>query len=153
MPVVVHRVAFCLSHPWCATTSTDGSVAVWDVSTNTCRHILYQDNAVVSVKFLPNLPVSYPHALSPSTHLTGVWVIALCSQVFATASVDATVRVYDSRNGKCAQVFTGHVDSILDMDVAVTKDADDASAASVATILSGGDDNVARVYRFDVEIA
>lgn len=85
-----------------------------------CRQTLRAPNAVVQIKFIGSLPV------------------------FATACVDAVVRVYDARSGKCAQEFTGPEDSLLSL--AVHK------KEQVVSMLAGGDDPVARVYRFDMTL-
>lgn len=79
------------------------------------------------------------------SHACGGALSAAPEQVFATASIDGTVRVYDARNGKCAHVFTGHTDSILDMVVAMEE-------SKVAAVVSAGDDMTGRLFRFDVEM-
>jgi WD40 repeat protein len=73
-----------------ATGSLDKSVKVWNVSTLQLVSTFEHDDGVVRLKWHPTKPLLF------------------------TGSSDRTVRMWDSRSGKCEKIFSGHRDTILD---------------------------------------
>ncbi|KAG6550304.1 hypothetical protein Mapa_008265 [Marchantia paleacea] len=101
--------------PLAATGSLDGNLIIWDLQTLTPRHTCEHEDGIVKV----------------------LWPTG--SHLIYTASLDYSVRIWDSRTGELVRRFQGHSDSIMDM--AVSKDG--------RLILSGADDMTARVFSLD----
>jgi len=109
----IEAVAFCPSMAVVASGSLDGTVRVWDMTTNSQRAVCGHKSGVTILKWHPSLPV------------------------FFSASLDRTVQVNDARDGVVLHRLTGHTDTVLD--VALSPKCD--------VLLSGGDDNTARLFR------
>lgn len=88
----VETVALCNSHPFAAVGSLNGALTIWDISTQTLRHMCQHEAGIVRVKWDP----------SGSTN------------VF-TAGLDGCIRLWDARSGQIVTTWVGHRGEILDM--------------------------------------
>ncbi|KAL2610081.1 hypothetical protein R1flu_028654 [Riccia fluitans] len=98
--------------PLAATGSLDGKLVVWDLQSLTPRHKCEHEEGVVKL----------------------IWPTG--SHHIYTASLDGSVRIWDSRSGSLVKRFQGHADGITDM--AVSKDR--------RLIVTGSDDMTARIF-------
>ncbi|KAI8915601.1 quinon protein alcohol dehydrogenase-like superfamily [Gorgonomyces haynaldii] len=87
----IESIAFSLDANWCSTSSVDGQIVIWDMTTMTQRQILRHDDAITKVKWLPGYRL-------------------------ASSSMDSTLRLWDARTGALLQTFEGHQAGILDFD-------------------------------------
>jgi len=96
--------------PLLATAGLEGKIQVWDCNTWQSRCVIEPENGQGIVR--------------------GAWLFP-GGQVFVSASVDATVRVWDGRTGTSIKVLTGHRDGVLDL--ALTS-RDENKTCRVATV-------------------
>lgn len=119
---------------WCATGGVDGFLKIWDLGNNgqcrrVCAHHDVTGDAVVDAPGITRL----------------IWHPTL--PLVFTASTDGIVRLWDARTGNCIQTLTGgHVDIINDMDVSY-------AANGNATVLTGSDDGIVRMFQVNVNAA
>ncbi|KAJ3331302.1 hypothetical protein HDU76_003531 [Blyttiomyces sp. JEL0837] len=108
----VEAVGFSSSLPLAALGSVDGSVSVWDIGTMRLRDRYYHKEAVTKLIWHENSPM------------------------MTTCSLDKTVKLWDSRTGKCERTYYGHTGPVLDM--ALSKDNH--------WVVTGGDDGASLVF-------
>ncbi|KAJ3123080.1 hypothetical protein HK098_002229 [Nowakowskiella sp. JEL0407] len=89
----IESIAFCKSLPLVATSSVDGSICLWDLTTMRIRHTCRHDDAVTKVVWHPTQPLLF------------------------SSSLDKTVKLWDARTGECLKVWKGHQDAVLDIAV------------------------------------
>ncbi|CAN2389106.1 smooth muscle cell migration [Pristimantis euphronides] len=100
----VESVGFCSALPLAAVGYLDGTLAVYDISTQILRHRCQHESGIVHLLWEDNSPVVY------------------------TCSLDGAVRLWDSRSGKMISEYCGHSAEILDF--ALNKDASIVVTAS-----------------------
>mmetsp|Transcript_13152 Transcript_13152/g.15342 ORF Transcript_13152/g.15342 Transcript_13152/m.15342 type:complete len:466 (+) Transcript_13152:106-1503(+) len=86
----VESISFADNGSLFASAGTDNTVKIWDLNTQTCRHVLKHNDSVVKVMFIPGT----------------------CSVI--TCSSDKTARLWDARSGNQVKVISIHSDMILD---------------------------------------
>jgi WD40 repeat protein len=101
-----------------ATGATNGTVKVWDLSTGAPRASLAAEGGVIKVAWAPGHP-----------------------SLLAASTAEGFVHLWDARDGSLVRSLTGHTGMILDL--AFTLEAGEGKGATVVTC---GDDSVARVY-------
>ncbi|CAH2305189.1 angio-associated migratory cell [Pelobates cultripes] len=100
----VESVGFCNVLPLAAVGYLDGTLAIYDISTQTLRHRCQHESGIVRLLWEDNSPVVY------------------------TCSLDGAVRLWDSRSGKMISEYCGHTAEILDF--ALNKEATTVVTAS-----------------------
>lgn len=109
----VEAVAICANMPFVASASLDGTVRIWDIPSQSERLVSQHRAGVVTLRWHPTLPI------------------------FFSGSIDRTVQAVDARDGKQLQLFTGHRETVLQIQLSPSGD----------TLMSGSDDNTARLFR------
>lgn len=100
----VESLGFCNVLPLAAVGYLDGTLAVYDLSSQSLRHRCQHESGIVQLLWEQNSPVVY------------------------TCSLDGAVRLWDSRSGKMISEYCGHTAEILDF--ALNKDASIVVTAS-----------------------
>ncbi|XP_073490487.1 angio-associated migratory cell protein [Aquarana catesbeiana] len=100
----VESLGFCNVLPLAAVGYLDGTLAIYDISTQTLRHRCQHESGIVHLLWEESSPVVY------------------------TCSLDGAVRLWDSRSGKMISEYCGHTEEILDF--ALNKDASIVVTAS-----------------------
>jgi WD40 repeat protein len=113
-----------------ATGATDGSLTIWEVSSGAARHVLPHDDTVIKCAWLA--PAVAPDA-APALK-------SLAAGKLAAACADGNVYVWDARDGKQLQSFSGHAGMVLDLHV--------RCAADGIRLFTGGDDGCVRMFIF-----
>uniref|UniRef100_A0A8C9EM09 Angio associated migratory cell protein n=1 Tax=Pavo cristatus TaxID=9049 RepID=A0A8C9EM09_PAVCR len=93
----VESLGFCNVMPLAAVGYLDGTLAIYDLSTQSLRHKCQHESGIVQLLWEENSAVVY------------------------TCSLDGAVRLWDARSGKMISEYRGHSAEILDF--AVNKDA------------------------------
>ena len=93
-PPPPRSAAFCATHPWLATGSTNGSLLITDLSTSATRHHFSLSGGIIRVAWVPG-----------------------AAPLLAAATAHGLVRVIDARDGSTRAELTGHVGMVLDMRV------------------------------------
>jgi WD40 repeat protein len=137
-----------------ASTSTDGTVRIWDLSTGKCvraiaceyvplRAILSADGRQLFVSGMsPNIDVwdteSGQLVRTLSGHLDWVLAIEMSAdgQKLYSAGADRTIRAWDLRTGNCVSVLRAHQQRILT--IALTRDG--------RYLVSGGEDRTISIW-------
>jgi len=84
--------AFCATHTWLATGSTNGLVLITDLASSTTRHRFSVPGGVIRVAWVPG-----------------------AAPLLAAATAHGLVRVFDARDGSVRADLTGHEGMVLDM--------------------------------------
>ncbi|KAJ2157847.1 60S ribosomal subunit assembly or modification protein [Coemansia sp. RSA 552] len=102
----VEAVGLCSSMPLAATGSVDGSLSIWDISSNSVRlrTTLKHDDSVTNIVW---------HKDSP---------------LLTSSSMDLTLRTWDARTGECLRTWKGHQEGV--MDFALSNDGNTMVTAS-----------------------
>lgn len=100
----VESLGFCSVLPLAAVGYLDGTLAIYDISTQTLRHRCHHESGIVQLLWEESSAVVY------------------------TCSLDGAVRLWDARSGKMISEYRGHSAEILDF--AVSKDASTVVTAS-----------------------
>ena len=99
--------------PYAASAGMDGKLCIWDINTTKLRTVSHHDEGITSMKW---------HFESP---------------LITTASIDRTVRTWDSRvGGDAIRIYRGHQDTILDF----------AMNKAATFFVSGSDDGCSLVF-------
>jgi len=114
----VENVDFCDCMPLAVSGGMDGRLCVWDLTSFQLRHTCTHTAGIVEVRFRRE------------------------SALLLSCSISRELRLWDSRDGSCIRVLTGHRDAVLCMAVAYTEKG--------VRVISGSDDNTARVWALDV---
>jgi len=69
----------------------DKTIQVWDINTQITRSTMQHDDGVVKILTCQENP-----------------------NLLMSCSIDATIRLWDFRNGECIKKLTGHTEEILD---------------------------------------
>ncbi|XP_010019504.1 PREDICTED: angio-associated migratory cell protein-like [Nestor notabilis] len=93
----VESLGFCNVMPLAAVGYLDGTLAIYDLSTQSLRHKCQHESGIVQLLWEESSAVVY------------------------TCSLDGAVRLWDARSGKMISEYRGHSAEILDF--AVNKDA------------------------------
>ncbi|KAM3852345.1 angio-associated migratory cell protein isoform 2-T2 [Vipera latastei] len=93
----VESLGFCNVMPLAALGYLDGTLAIYDLATQTLRHKCQHESGIVQLLWEESSPVVY------------------------TCSLDGAVRLWDARSGKLISEYRGHSAEILDF--ALNKDA------------------------------
>lgn len=120
--IMIHEVAISCNSLWLATSSLDGTVKIWDISSGKCLQTLEVDYIINAISISHN---SRWVALGDET-VVKIWDIfhekyvqildghedELVSIAFshdsillASGSLDASIRIWDTRNGNCLQTL------------------------------------------------
>ena len=113
----LHSVDFCHTHRWLASGGMDGTMKVWDLGSNLCRHTCVHGGSVIKVLWHPLYPIVY------------------------TASTDQMVRLWSGQTGACLLTLGGHEDMILDMSIVFATNDEEED-----TIFTCSDDRTARIF-------
>lgn len=89
----VEAVGLSPTHNFAATGTVIGCLAIWDTSTNICRHQCHTNAGIESLQWDKTLPLIY------------------------TGCLDGIIRLWDARNGQVVSKWTGHTDKILGFDI------------------------------------
>ncbi|NP_001088640.1 angio associated migratory cell protein L homeolog [Xenopus laevis] len=100
----VESLGFCNVLPLVAVGYLDGTLAIYDLSSQSLRHRCQHESGIVQLLWEQNSPVVY------------------------TCSLDGAVRLWDSRSGKMISEYFGHTAEILDF--ALNRDASIVVTAS-----------------------
>jgi len=90
----VESVSFSSVQSLFATGTVDGSIEIWDISTQMRRHVCHQNSGISKLLWDKNNPY-----------------------LLYTAGLDGVLRIYDGRSGQLLNVKNGHNDHILDFTV------------------------------------
>ncbi|KAI8868858.1 WD40 repeat-like protein [Ramicandelaber brevisporus] len=119
----IESIAFNSESKMISVASTDGTISIWDASTNKLRHTLQHDDAVVKLIWFPQ-PAEPTSESRRNAH------------ILFSASTDGSIRSWDSRTGAQLRKWTGHLEGILDF--AVSHDG--------KILISGSDDGTSLVF-------
>lgn len=108
----VEACGFCKQQTLAATGTLQGTLSIWDMPTQIARSTCQHEAGVVRLKWDPSAPLVY------------------------TACLDGVVRLWDGRTGQSVNQWSGHSDSILDIDL--SRDGE--------TMVTVSDDKTARVF-------
>jgi ribosome assembly protein SQT1 len=87
----VESVGFSGAQSLFASGTVNGSIEIWDISTQTRRHLCQQNSGISKLLWDQNNPY-----------------------ILYTAGLDGVLRIYDGRSGQLQTVKNGHSDHILD---------------------------------------
>jgi len=87
----IESKGFIKGIPCVVTGSLDKTIQVWDINTQITRSVMHHDDGVIKVLTSQDQPYG-----------------------IMSCSMDATIRIWDTRTGECTKKLTGHNDQILD---------------------------------------
>ena len=131
--LAVECVGFSLAEEfkWVASGGMDKTVKIWDSVTGSCRCICEHGGGVVALRWHTTLPL------------------------FATASLDNVVRLWDARSATSILDFTGHQDLVTNIEMSpLITPSENYNEENCPTdcIVSVSDDGTARVFHYNAPI-
>jgi len=111
----VEYTGFCDVLPLAASCGMDGKMCIWDLGSFAVRHTCIHPAGVIELRWLKGAPM------------------------LMTCAVSRELRLWDGRSGDCLQTLTGHLETVLCLDVGYT--------AQGIYVVSGSDDKTARLWQ------
>lgn len=89
----IEDVEFSSDFKWAITSSLDGTIKIWDIGTNQCRHTITNGDNV------------------------GITKIKCTTNFIIASDIDGFLKIFDVKNGKLLRSIKAHNSAVLDFDI------------------------------------